>query len=152
VPTFPTVEWFQGLADRMAAAPDTYRRLGVIDLTLVVKIDYPDHHSECYALVFEGYRCTAVRRLGDRDPAPGRHPVVIEGDLDAWKEVVENIRAHGKADLTHTLNYLTLPDWPLRLVPASAEDQLDVDRFYRYNETLQEFFDGAADLDTRFAA
>jgi hypothetical protein len=44
------------------------------------------------------------------------------------------------------------PDWPLRLVPVNEDEgQLDVDRFYRYNETLQQFFDGGARLSTRFA-
>jgi hypothetical protein len=64
--------------------------------------------------------------------------------------MVENIRRHGHADLTHTLNYLTLPDWPLRLIPTADDDQLDVDRFYRYNESLQQFFDEAAGVETRF--
>ena len=37
-------------------------------------------------------------------------------------------------------------------VPVNEDEgQLDVDRFYRYNETLQQFFDGAARLGTRFA-
>ena len=81
----------------------------------------------------------------------GQHPVILEGDYAAWKEMVENIHQNGHADLTHTLNYLTLPDWPLRLVPVDeGEGQLDVDRFYRYNQTLQEFFDEAAALETLF--
>jgi hypothetical protein len=93
-----------------------------------------------------------VTLLAASAPIPGKHPVVLEGEIEAWKEMVENIQAHGAADLTHTLNYLTLPDWPLRLVPASAEGQLDVDRFYRYIETLQEFFNEAADTAVRSAA
>jgi hypothetical protein len=32
-----------------------------------------------------------------------------------------------------------------------AGGQLDVDRFYRYNQTLQEFFDETAGMDTRFS-
>src|SRR5262249_7358031 len=71
----------------------------------------------------------------------------------AWKEMIESIRTHGAADLTHTLNYLTLPDWPLRLVAVNEEEgQLDIDRFYRYQESLQAFFDEAAAVETRFAA
>jgi hypothetical protein len=67
--------------------------------------------------------------------------------------MLENIRRNGHADLTHTLNYLTLPDWPFRLVPVDeGEGQLDVDRFYRYNETLQEFFDETGYVGTRFVA
>jgi hypothetical protein len=62
--------------------------------------------------------------------------------------MIENIRAHGRADLTHTLNYLTLPDWPLRIVPLDhAAGQLDADRFYRYIESLQAFFDEAGRLE-----
>lgn|SRR5487761_1107061 len=41
----------------------------------------------------------------------------------------------------HTLNTLTLLDTPLRI---DAENQLDADLFYRYQQNLQEFFDGAA--------
>ena len=39
------------------------------------------------------------------------------------------------------------------LVPVDeGEGQLDVDRFYRYNQTLQEFFDEAAAVETLFVA
>jgi hypothetical protein len=81
------------------------------------------------------------------------HPVALEGDYDAWREMIENIGAHGGADLSHTLNFLTLPDWPLRIVPLDdAGGQLDADRFYRYIESLQEFFNEAARVETRMAA
>ena len=43
--------------------------------------------------------------------------------------------------------YLTLPDVPLRV---SGPDQLETDAFYRYNQTLQRFFDGAAWVETSF--
>ena len=38
------------------------------------------------------------------------------------------------------------------LTVSEGEGQLDVDRFYRYNETLQEFFDEAAAVETQFVA
>lgn len=150
--TFPSVGWFRALADRMAAQPEKYRRLGAMDLTLVPRIVFPDGHAELYSLAFEGHRCAAVERLESAAAIRGRHPVVLEGEYAAWREMLENIHRHGRADLTHTLNYLTLPDWPLRLLPVDeeGEGQLDVDRFYRYNETLQEFFDETASVDTRF--
>jgi hypothetical protein len=150
--TFPSRAWFQQLAERMAAQPEKYRRLGLLDLTLIPRIVFPDGHAEQYSLAFEGYRCRAVEQPERVEMTHGNHPVVIEGDYAAWREMVENIRRQGRADLTHTLNYLTLPDWPLRLVPVDeAQGQLDVDRFYRYNESLQEFFDEAAAIDTQFA-
>ena len=148
---FPSVGWFRRLADRMAAQPEKYGRLGLVDLTLVPRITFPDGHHETYGLAFEGLRCRAVERIPDGAPVEARHPVILEGEYTAWREMIENIRRHGHADLTHTLNYLTLPDWPLRLVAADdGEGQLDVDRFYRFNETLQEFFDEAASVDTSF--
>ena len=151
--TFPSASWFRGLADRMAVAPEKYRQLGALDLTLVPRIVFPDGRAELFSLAFEGNRCRAVEHLADASKIAGRHPVILEGEYGAWKEMVENIRQHGGADLQHTLNYLTLPDWPLRLVPVDdGEGQLDVDRFYRYIETLQEFFDEAAAVDTRFVA
>jgi len=151
--TFPSVAWFQRLADAMAAQPEKYRRLGPLDLTLIVRVAFPDGRNDCYALEFDGARCVSVRRLEKASDVRGRHPVIIEGEYAAWKEMIESIRAHGGADLTHTLNYLTLPDWPLRLVPIDeGEGQLDVDRFYRYQESLQAFFDEAAAVETRFAA
>lgn len=150
---FPSLTWFQRLANAMAAKPEKYRKLGPLDLTLIVRVTYPDGHDECYALEFDGVRCVSVTRSSSAATVRGRHPVVLEGTCDSWKEMIESILAHGRADLTHTLNYLTLPDWPLRLVAVDdAEGQLDVDRFYRYQETLQAFFDEAAGLETRFAA
>ena len=150
---FPSVEWFHGLADAMAASPERYRKLGPLDITLVPRIVRPNGREELFVLRFEGFRCTAVDRLVRPAEVRGAHPVMLEGTLDAWMEMVDNIRAHGAADLTHTLNYLTLPDWPLRLVPLDARaGQLDADRFYRYIESLQEFFNEAARIETRMVA
>jgi hypothetical protein len=150
---FPSVAWFERLADRMAGQADKYTRLGTLDITLVPRIVFPDGHAELYSLSFQCYACERVEHPGSVGEIAGRHPVIMEGEYAAWKEMVENIRAHGHADLQHTLNYLTLPDWPFRLSPVDeGEGQLDVDRFYRYNESLQAFFDEAAAVETDFAA
>ncbi|HLK12163.1 MAG TPA: hypothetical protein VKW76_12365 [Candidatus Binatia bacterium] len=150
---FPSVAWFQRLAERMAAQPEKYRRLGPIDMTLVPRIVFPDGHVELYALAFRGHTCASVEQPASLAAVRGPHPVVIEGDYAAWRDMIESIRRHGGADLNHTLNALTLPDWPLRLAPLDErEGQLDVDRFYRYAESLQQFFDEAAAVETRFAA
>src|SRR5262245_48896201 len=108
-PEFPSVAWFQALADRMAAAPERYRRLGPLDLTLVPRIVYPDGGTELYELAFQGFGC-AVHRIATTAEVRGPHPVMLEGDVGAWIEMIDTIQAHGGADLTHTLNYLTLPD------------------------------------------
>jgi hypothetical protein len=148
---FPSVAWFQKLAERMTAQPEKYTKLGTIDITLVPSITFPDGHKELYRLVFQRYGCEQVEQPASTAAIRGPHPVIVEGDYAAWKEMIESIQRNGHADLQHTLNYLTLPDWPLRLVAADeGEGQLDVDRFYRYNQTLQEFFDEAAAVDTEF--
>ena len=142
---FPTSEWFVTLKRRMEQDPDRYRRLGTVDIVLVTKID-TDEVSELYEIRFQGYRCTDVRRLRSlAEAATGA--VVLEGSFATWREMIEAIERNGKADLPHTLNTLTLADVPMRV---SAANQLDVDRFYRYQETLQEFFDEAAGFGTEF--
>jgi hypothetical protein len=62
--------------------------------------------------------------------------------------MIENVTANRGPDREHTLNYLTFPDDPLRVTGPS---QLEVDLFYRYNESLQRFFDGAANVPTSYA-
>ena len=137
----------------MAARPEKYRKLGPLDLTLIVRVVFADGTDIRHTLEFDGTRCVAITQLSGATAVRGRHPVILEGDYAAWKEMIESIRAHGGADLTHTLNYLTLPDWPLRLIAVNEEEgQLDVDRFYRYQESLQAFFDEATNVETRFAA
>jgi hypothetical protein len=144
---FPSSEWFVTLKQRMEHDPDRYRRLGTVDVVLVTKID-TGGGSELYEIGFRGYRCTDVRRLRSlAEAAPGA--VVLEGSLATWREMIEAIESNGKADLPHTLNTLTLADVPMRV---TAANQLDVDRFYRYQETLQEFFDEAAGFRTDFPA
>lgn len=131
-------EFFEELAARANANPDLFRRLGTADMTLVVKVDYADK-SDNYEITFAGYRCTGVRqlkRIADAD----KGAVIVSGSYTAWREMIENIVVNGHADLEHTLNTLTLMDTPLKV---EADNQLDADLFYRYQQNLQEFFDGA---------
>jgi hypothetical protein len=89
----------------------------------------------------------SILRLERLDDAAPSH-FVLEASLSTWREMIENIRAHGGTpDLQHTLNYLTLPDVPM---VVSGPDQLEVDTFYRYNETLQRFFNAAARVPTAY--
>src|SRR5262245_46345680 len=145
--TFPSTEWFVALARRMKHDGPAYRALGSIDCTMVVRIDEPDDPA-LYEVVFEGFTVRSVRRLTRiEDAAP--HHFVLEASLDTWREMIENIRANVGPDLTHSLNYLTFPDYPMRV---TGPDQLEVDAFYRYNESLQRFFNGAAVVPTVYAA
>jgi hypothetical protein len=120
-----------------------YRALGSIECAMVVRIDAPTG-PDLYEVVFEGFKARSVRRLADLEEAAPNH-FVLEASLETWREMIENIRANGGPDLTHTLNYLTFPDTPMRV---TGPDQLEVDAFYRYNQSLQRFFNGAAAVPT----
>jgi len=143
---FPSVLWFEELRTIANSNPDRLRRLGTVDLVLAAKVDFPDR-SKLFEITFSGYRCTGVREIPALSAA-APDAVVLEGPYQAWREMIENIQAHGGADLTHTLNTLTIYDTPLRV---TAKNQLDTDLFYRYQENLQEFFDNAAKIATYFA-
>jgi hypothetical protein len=143
---FPSTKWFEALAGRMAAEEAAYRALGPTDCTMVVRVDAPSG-PHLYELVFEGFRVRSVRRLARLEEAAPEH-FVLEASLETWREMIDNIRAHAGPDLTHTLNYLTFPDTPMRV---SGPNQLEVDAFYRYNQSLQRFFNGAAAVPTAYA-
>lgn len=145
-PIFPSTQWFEALAARMSADAAEYRKLGPIDCTMVVKADAADR-SELYEVAFESFGVKSIRRLESLDRAAPRH-FVLEAPLPVWREMIENIRNNGAADLQHTLNYLTFPDDPMRV---SGPDQLETDAFYRYNESLQRFFDAAAGVPTAYS-
>jgi hypothetical protein len=143
---FPSTKWFEALAQRMREDETGYRELGEIECTMVVKVDAPSG-PDLYEIVFLGFTVQSVRRLARLEDAARGH-FVLEASLETWREMIENIRANAGPDLTHTLNYLTFPDEPMRV---SGPDQLEVDTFYRYNQSLQRFFNGAADLSTAYA-
>lgn len=144
---FPSVDWFERLADGMRKESERFQELGATDCTMVVKVDL-GAGSRIYEIPFQGFETGEIRELSRLEEAHPSH-FVVEGPLPAWREMIDNIRRHGAPDLEHTLNYLTLPDVPLRV---SGPDQLEVDVFYRYHETLQRFFNGAAQIETRYAA
>ena len=145
---FPTVEWFEALEEQANANIDTFRRLGFCDAIVGVKIlaENGTGSDRGFILTFDGYSCNSVEEVAD--PAAVAD-FVLEGRLGAWKERIENIIENGGADLSHTLNYLTLLGDPIKCV---ATDQMKDDVFSRFISTFQEFFDGAQRVETEFAS
>jgi hypothetical protein len=143
---FPSTLWFEMLAHRMRQDEASYRVLGPIECTMVVKVDAA-RGSDLYEIVFEGFDVRSVRRLARLEEAAPDH-FVLEASLETWRDMIENIRANAGPDLMHTLNYLTFPDVPMRV---TGPDQLEIDAFYRYNQSLQRFFNGAAAIPTAYA-
>lgn len=143
---FPSEAWFQRLAEVMGTDGARFEELGPCDCTMVAKIDLDSERTRLYEIAFEGFGVQSIRELGDLAEAAPSH-FVLEGPLGAWREMLENIRPHQAPDREHTLNTLTLRDDPMRV---SGPDQLEADAFYRYNETLQRFFNGSARVETRY--
>ncbi len=144
---FPTIEWFRALEQQAQQRVETFRRLGFCDAAVGIKVQAEGGLVEDrgFVLGFDGYRCKSVEATAEPEKVAD---FVLEGKYGAWREMIENIRANGGPDLKHTLNYLTLPGDPMRV---TAADQLKQDLFFRYNGTLQEFFNGAQHVETEFS-
>lgn len=135
---FPSAEWIDAVAEQAAADSDELARLGFCNLRLMLAVNATPTGDRYLGLVLDGYDVTSA---GEVDPATWDADCTLEGPFGAWVDMISNIREHGRADLGHTLNALTLAEFPMRV---TAGDPMGRDLFFRYNETLQEVFDRAA--------
>lgn len=134
-----SIAFFDGLASAMAADPERYERLGdvEIDLAIVMRMSDGDHFR--VLLSFGGITCDSVSEI-DQGAEVAAH-CWLEGDIEDWRAMFDNILEHGHAVEQWTLNTLTLFGDRISL---HATDPMGEDRFHRFNQTLQEFFDAAA--------
>ena len=141
MPTFPSVEWFNAVKDLVNADPN-FRQLGTVDTVTGVKVG-----NKIYEITFEAFECTGVREVNEN--ALRDMDFWMEQSYEAWKDMLENIKKNGAADLSHTLNTIDLS------APegfARSHDGYRRDAFYRFNQSLQDFFNASAKIDTQFAA
>lgn len=133
-----TVGFFDALASEMNAHPETYEVLGDASLDLVILMR--DGGAEFRVrLAFEGIACDGVAQAGDGDERTA--DCWLEGDLTAWQAMFDDIAAHGHATGRQTINSLTLVG---DAITVKGDDPLGVDVFFRCNQTVQAFLDGAA--------
>ncbi len=140
MPVFPSVEWFNAIKDIVNADP-AFRQLGTVDAIIGVKVE-----NKIYQLTFEAFECTNVREAGENDLRD--MDFWLEQSYDDWKDMITNIRTHGAADLTHTLNTIDLRR-PEGL--AQSHDGYRRDAFYRFNQSIQDYFNASAKIDTQYA-
>jgi len=140
MPTFPSVEWFEALR-AVVSADEAFRSLGTIDVRAGVKVG-----DAIFELTFEAFECTGVREIADSDLSDV--DFWLEQSPEDWREMLENIKQHGAADFQHTLNTLDLNSAEGF---ARSDDGYRRDTFYRFNQSLQHFFDSSSKLDTQFA-
>jgi hypothetical protein len=138
---FPSLEWFEAV-QALVNEDAEFRRLGSIDTQMGIKSG-----ADIFLITFEAFKCTEVSAGTDDD--------LFELDFyldmapETWQEMLTNIKAHGTADHQHTLNTLDLR-LPDGLSSNATGDQFKADMFFRYNESLQQFFNLSGQLDTVF--
>jgi hypothetical protein len=142
MPSFPEARWFETLGQLMQAEGEHFRRLGYAETRFAVRI-IPDNMSNggdrIVGLTIDGYRLTEVKGIADLnefDP-----DFVICGKREIWDRMLKEIIENGRPDLRHTLSSLALVGEELWL---ESTDQLREDKFYRFNQTLQELLNLAA--------
>ena len=142
--SFPSEAFFKALAAAMAQAHDRFRALGFFDATIGIRVlpDEGDGGERCFVLVFEVFECTRAQEVASL--ALSDVDFVLEGKRAAWREMIENIRANGAADVAHSINTLTHFGEQLTL---RYDDPDGHDKLYRFAESVQQFFDLAAGLD-----
>lgn len=141
MPDFPSLQWFEVLRDAATADPE-WEHFGQIDCSMGVAVG-----ERTFKIVFEGFDIPEIAEITGDEQAADLDFTLVQ-PADRWREMLENIQANGKADLQHTLNTLDLesPD-----EFARGDDYARRDLFYRFNQTLQDFFDFSSKFETTFA-
>jgi hypothetical protein len=134
------VAFFEGLAHEMNAHPETFKVLGDADMVASLVMRKPDGDF-AVAVRFEGLRCEAVTAIDVDDV--GLTDFFLDGPIAAWRAMFDDIVEHGSASGRLTINSLALLGTDIRL---RGDDPMGVDKFSRFNQTLQEYLDGAARL------
>ena len=138
---FPSVEWFSAVKE-IVNGDEKYKHIGTCDTVIGLKV--PDL-QKYYRITFEAFEVTDIREATETETE--NTDFWLEMPYARWKEMIENIKANGKADLHHTLNTIDIE------IPegfARSNDGYRRDAFYRFNQTFQYFFDASAGIDTTF--
>jgi hypothetical protein len=141
MPDFPSVEWFKTAADLLNKS-DSFKRLGTCDSEMGVQVG-----DRIFEIDFEAFEVTNVKEI-DQARADQLDFVLVQSP-DAWKAMLDDIKANGRATHDYTLNSLDLRS---DVEFARGKDYHRRDAFYRFNQTFQEYFDNAAKIETTYPA
>lgn len=144
---FPSLACFAELKRLMEKEKEQFRRLGFIDVTFGIRITDGERgkNPKAYKLAFHTYDCTQVKELTPGEPTD----FILEAPYDTWKEMFANIRTAGHADRDHSINTLTHLGTPIKVL---YDDPDGHDKLFRYNESIQQFFDLSAKVDLDLSA
>jgi|TARA_Y100000310_G_scaffold277238_1_gene294858 hypothetical protein len=140
---FPSVEWLNEVRTAFNVNEEYHGAGGgACEATVGIKVG-----GRNFRVIFEGLECIEASEIKDDDL--NDLDFYLELKLDEWREMIENIKANGSAGLDYTLNTLDLSQED-GLAKSRADDQYRQDLFFRYNQTLQFFFDASSRIDTDF--
>ena len=134
-----SASFFQALADDMNRRPDDFYILGDCDQTAVL-VMRRDGGDFAIKIKFAVLACAGVQEVSAAD-ADASGDYYLDGPFSAWQAMFDNILANGKAVGRQTINSLALLGDDIKL---RGTDPMGVDKFSRFNQTLQEYLDGAA--------
>ena len=137
---FPSLAWFEALQG-LVNADAGYRQFGTVDADMGVKVG-----DEVFVITFEAFQCKSVRPGNEYDLI--NVDFFIEMEPVEWRTMLENIKAHDGAEAGQTLVSLDMLN---EISNNATGDQLRADLFFRYNQSLQHFFDLSANLETTFS-
>ena len=153
-PRFPDPQWFLALGGLMTARGDLFQRIGYVEARFVVRV-LPDEDGggqqqntdqnaeQNTGVAMEGYALTEAAALAPGETLSFDPDFAICARCAVWRRMLDEIARDGRPELRHTLNSLALIGDELWLESA---DQLREDKFYRFNQSLQELFNLAAQL------
>lgn len=137
---FPSVDWFKEAATLLNKS-DSFKRLGTCDTQMGVQVG-----DKLFEIDFEAFEVAEVKEI-DKARAEELDFVLVQ-DPDEWKAMLQNIRENGRAEHEFTLNSLDLHS---EKEFARGKDYHRRDAFYRFNQTLQDYFDMSSKIETEFA-
>jgi len=133
-----SVEVFDTLATKLNARPEQYQVLGDAYLDIAFVMRRPDNSAFRIRVCFEDLSITKVAEIAEGEEE--NSDCWLEADLSVWEAMFANIREHGQATGMHTVNALTMRGVDMQL---RGSDPMGVDRFSRFNQTLQWFLEGS---------
>jgi hypothetical protein len=135
---FHSKHFFEGLADEMNAHPEKFKVLGEADMVGSLVMRSPDGDF-AVRICFRDLGCEGIAEVDATEAAVA--DFYLDGPMEAWRAMFDDIAEHGAASGRQTINSLALLGDDIRL---RGDDPMGVDKFSRFNQTLQEYLDGAA--------
>lgn len=136
-----SLKLYEDLARTMNHQSERCRLLGDADMTVVFAIQTPTETLHVQ-MVFNELSCDAVDLVSADEAHLADFSLV--GSSESWSEMFDDIFANGGASGEWTINSLALRG---DRISCEGDDPMGLDKFSRFNQTLQDFLDGAGRFD-----